>query len=86
MDDNLPVVCDSIYSTITQEEAENIALQETETKYGYNFEDYGHSSAAFYDDGYWRISWHREPPTCGGGIRITVDEKTKHVISVEGQE
>lgn len=80
------IECDSSYSLITQEEAENIALLETERKYKIFFDDYGQVDSTYYNDGCWHILWYSNPVTCGGGVIILVDEETKHVISVEGQE
>ncbi|MCM1115497.1 MAG: hypothetical protein NC397_08395 [Clostridium sp.] len=80
----MPEECDASYSIITREEAERIALEETERKYEIYFDDYDSVDSTYCVDGCWYVSWGVEPVVCDGGILITVDENTKHVVRVLG--
>lgn len=73
---------DSSLSKITESDAVEIAIDGS-AEFVSQYDTY---DASYYSDGTWRVSFHNQPITCGGGVMVVIDEESKEVIDVIEQE
>lgn len=76
------VEADSSLSKITEDEALQIALEQSNDLTS----KYDTYDATYYSDGTWHVLCYNKPITYGGGIVFVIDDTTKDIIDIIEQE